>query len=89
MAALEKVSLGEIVRLRVEHLLAQLSAEQVEGLHPVILREVERALLETVLTHTAGHRERAAQILGLHRNSLRLRLEAVGLDADKLRSRTS
>jgi DNA-binding protein Fis len=85
MAALEKISLGEIVRLRVEHLLAQLSGEPIEGLHPVILREVERSLLQTVLTHTDGHRERAARILGLHRNSLRLRLVAVGLDEEKLR----
>lgn len=85
MSALEQLSLGEIVSLRVEQLLAHLSGEQIEGLHPVVLREVERALLQSVLAHTGGHKERAAQILGLHRNSLRLRLAAVGLDDEKLR----
>jgi DNA-binding protein Fis len=73
------VPLGELIRWRVESLLTTLSGEPVEGLHPVVMREVERSLLSTVLAHTQGRREDAARILGIHRNSLRLRLRALGL----------
>lgn len=75
-------SLAELLRRRVERLLSELSGTQIEGLYPVIMREVERSLLQTVLVHTGGAKERAAEILGLHRNSLRLRLRAMGLAAE-------
>ena len=73
-------SLGDVVRRRVTALLAQISGAELEGLHPAIMNDVERALLQTVLEHTAGHRDRAARVLGLHRNTLRTRLRALDLD---------
>lgn len=73
-------ALSLILRRRVERLLTELDGTRVEGLYPVVMREVERSLLETVLDHVGGRREEAARILGLHRNSLRLRLRATGLD---------
>jgi Fis family transcriptional regulator len=80
-------SLALVLRRRVEALLSQLAGTEVEGLYPVVMREVERSLLETVLAHTGGQREAASRILGLHRNSLRLRLRAVGLAAPPRRRR--
>ena len=82
-----ELSLAEVLRARVERLLAQLAGTKVEGLYPVVMREVERALLATVLAHTQGRKEDAARILGLHRNSLGLRLRAVGLEATPKRRR--
>ncbi len=79
MAAVDH-SLGALVSARIERLLTELGEGQVEGLHPVVMREVERALVETVLRHTGGHRERSALLLGLHRNSLRQRMRVLGLD---------
>lgn len=75
----EAPGLAAFLRERVELLLAHDTDDRLEGLYPVLMREVERTLLETVLAHTGGHRERAARLLGLHRNSLALRLRAVGL----------
>lgn len=80
-------SLASLLRHRVETLLSQLAGTAIEGLYPVVMREVERSLLETVLHHTGGKREQAARILGLHRNSLRLRLRAVGLATTPRRKR--
>ncbi len=74
-------SLAALIRQRVSALLSALSGEAVEGLHPVVMREVERALLGTVLEHAGGHRGEAARLLGLHRNTLRLRLRATGLES--------
>ncbi len=83
----DEESLGALLRRRVERLLGELAGARVEGLYPVIMREVEKSLLETVLAHTQGHKEQAAQVLGLHRNSLRLRLRATGLEAPPKRRR--
>lgn len=79
-AAFDAVPLEDLVHRRVETLLTRLSSGKVEGLYPVIMREVERGLIGTVLSHTEGKREEAARILGMHRNTLRLRIAALGLD---------
>lgn len=77
------------VRDRVRELLQTHSIDHVEGLYPALMRDVERSLLDTVLEHVEGHRQDAARILGLHRNTLRLRLRATGLDDAHLSKRTS
>lgn len=49
------------------------------GLYDRILREVERPLLEEALRATDGNQLRAAQLLGLNRNTLRKKLVNFGL----------
>ncbi|MFW6027256.1 MAG: helix-turn-helix domain-containing protein [bacterium] len=49
------------------------------GLYDRILREVERPLLEEALRATEGNQLRAAQLLGLNRNTLRKKLLSFGL----------
>ncbi len=45
-----------------------------DNLHDIILSEVERPLIETVMKHTGGNQSRAASILGVTRSTLRSRL---------------
>ncbi|MFP3943149.1 MAG: helix-turn-helix domain-containing protein [Alphaproteobacteria bacterium] len=49
------------------------------GLYDRILREVERPLLEEALRATDGNQVRAAELLGLNRNTLRKKLLNFGL----------
>jgi len=44
------------------------------ALHEMVLRAVERPLLEVVMQRTAGNQSRAAQWLGINRNTLRRKL---------------
>jgi two-component system nitrogen regulation response regulator GlnG len=43
---------------------------------------VERAVIVRALRACRGHRGRAAELLGLHRNTLRKKLKELGIDAD-------
>ncbi len=83
----DEESLGTLVGRRIQRLLVELEGSRVEGLYPVVMRELEKSLLETVLAHTKGEKKRAAQILGLHRNSLRVKLRACGLESAPERRR--
>ena len=41
----------------------------------MVLREVERPLLEVVMQKTNGNQSRAAEVLGINRNTLRKKLK--------------
>ncbi|MEO1523904.1 MAG: sigma-54 dependent transcriptional regulator [Planctomycetota bacterium] len=56
-------------------------AENPEGsLHSEFMASAEAAFLKVVLQHTKGNRGRAAELLGIHRGTLRERLRGYGLD---------
>jgi Fis family transcriptional regulator, factor for inversion stimulation protein len=50
-----------------------------EGLHALVLREVEGPLLREVLAFHDGNQSRAAVVLGINRATLRKKLSAHGL----------
>lgn len=59
---------------------ASLDGERPCGrLYYVVQAEVEQALLERILAETAGNQRRAAELLGLNRNTLRKKLEEHGI----------
>jgi two-component system nitrogen regulation response regulator GlnG len=49
------------------------------GLYDRILREIERPLLSLTLAATRGNQIRAAQLLGLNRNTLRKKLRELDI----------
>ena len=49
-------------------------------LHSQFLAAAEPAFLKAVLKHTRGNRAKAAELLGIHRGTLRERLRAYGID---------
>ncbi|MCC9599068.1 sigma-54 dependent transcriptional regulator [Stieleria sp. JC731] len=50
------------------------------NLHAKFLDDFEPALMRRVLQHTGGNRAKAAEILGIHRSTLRERCKEYGLD---------
>ena len=50
------------------------------GLYDLVLQEVERPLLETVMHFTHGNQTRAAEVLGINRSTLRKKLRQYGLE---------
>ncbi|MGH6828171.1 MAG: sigma 54-interacting transcriptional regulator, partial [Rhizomicrobium sp.] len=83
-APLDAQSLG----LAVEQFLNRHFQEHGEHLPPAgiydrVLKEVERPLISICLAATRGNQIRAAQLLGLNRNTLRKKIRALGLDVIK------
>jgi two-component system nitrogen regulation response regulator GlnG len=68
------------VRQLVRNLLSKGTADLNEEVHAA----VDRVLLEQVLVSVGGHQARAAEILGLSRNTLRTRLQQLSLTVGKV-----
>ncbi len=79
---------GEEERLEVavvgqlERYFAQLNGAQPHPLHPLVMGAVEKTLLMYVMRRCANNQCKAAQLLGINRNTLRKKLVTYGLLAD-------
>ncbi len=71
--------LDRCVRETVEAYFRDLDGAAPQGLHAMVLDAVEKPLLEAVLRQAGGNQSKAAEWLGLHRNSLRRKLLQHGL----------
>jgi two-component system nitrogen regulation response regulator GlnG len=56
------------------------------GLYERILQEIERPLLAITLDQCRGNQLRAAELLGINRNTLRKKIQALGLHAGRRRN---
>ena len=65
----------ESVSVAVERYLGDLDGTEPAGLYELVLGEVERPLLKTVMEHCCGNRSKAARYLGMSRNTLQKKLE--------------
>jgi two-component system nitrogen regulation response regulator GlnG len=74
----------------VERKLSSYFADQPDGLPPAglydrVLEEVERPLIQLTLSATRGNQVRAAEILGLNRNTLRKKISDLGVEMQRAR----
>jgi len=72
---------GLIERHLVSYFASQADGVPPSGLYDRILAEVERPLFQLTLAATRGNQVRAAEVLGLNRNTLRKRINDLGIDA--------
>ena len=71
--------IDDCVRRALEQYFRDLKGEEPAGLHELMVRSVERPLLEQVMTRADGNQSLAAQWLGINRNTLRRKLLEHGL----------
>ena len=70
----DSLSLEEVVRGKLEDYFRRTRGVQVENLYSVVMERVERPLIELTLQATRGNQIRAAQLLGINRNTLRKKI---------------
>ncbi|HEY0180597.1 MAG TPA: helix-turn-helix domain-containing protein [Dokdonella sp.] len=68
-------ALRECVARAVRRYLADVESEPSEGLHALVIREVESPLLREVMAWYGGNQSRAAAALGINRATLRKKLQ--------------
>ncbi len=71
---MSKKLIEECVRNSLESYFRDLRGTEPDGLHDMVLRTVEKPLLEVVMSHAEQNQSRAAEWLGLNRNTLRKKL---------------
>ncbi|MBC7215114.1 MAG: Fis family transcriptional regulator [Burkholderiaceae bacterium] len=71
---MNKPSIADCVRESLQSYLRDLDGETPHGMYDMLMRVVEKPLLEVVMEHTGHNQSRAAAWLGLNRNTLRKKL---------------
>lgn len=73
---MSKQHIEECVRARLEDYFRDLDGATPDGVYQMVLHAVEKPLLAVVMQHAEQNQSRAAQWLGLNRNTLRKKLAA-------------
>ena len=76
-----KGPLATCVKTALERYFHDLDGEKPAGnLYEMVIHEVERPLLDIVMKHVKSNQCKAADMLGINRNTLRKKLKLHGLD---------
>ena len=73
------VPLSVHVKKTVEQYFIQLNGYDANGLHAMVISEVEKPLIEATLEYCGHNQTKASKLLGLSRSTLRKKLDLYGL----------
>ena len=79
-AAERESELSLTVRRMMKQYFKDLDGEKPSGVYNMVVNCVEKPLLEVIMNHAQGNQTRAAELLGINRNTLRKKLQEHGLD---------
>jgi Fis family transcriptional regulator len=72
--------LSACVRKMMKQYFKDLDGEEATNIYDMVVANVERPLLEVVMHQVRGNQTRAADLLGLNRNTLRKKLSQHGIE---------
>ena len=72
--------LTSTVRKVMRQYFKDLDGEKASGIYDMVVLAVEKPMLEVVMFQAQGNQTRAAELLGLNRNTLRKKLQQHGID---------
>ena len=72
--------LSSVVRKVMKQYFKDLDGEKPSGIYDMVVACVEKPMLEVVMNHAQGNQTRAAELLGLNRNTLRKKLQQHGIE---------
>jgi Fis family transcriptional regulator, factor for inversion stimulation protein len=71
--------IGRSVEKSLEEYFRRLDGETPHGIYDMVIANVERSLLSTIMHRAGGNQTQAADMLGLNRNTLRVKLGKYGI----------
>ena len=72
--------LSSTVRKVMRQYFKDLDGEKCTGIYEMVVAAVEKPMLKVVMFQAQGNQTRAAELLGLNRNTLRKKLQQHGID---------
>ena len=72
--------ISECVRRSLDRYFKDLDGEKPCDIYDMVVNCVEKPLLEVVMFHAQGNQTRAAELLGINRNTLRKKLQEHGIE---------
>ena len=76
---MSKETIEDCVRKSLEKYFRDLDGETPRHVYEMVMRTVEKPVLEIAMEHASGNQSQAAEILGINRNTLRKKLGDHGL----------
>jgi Fis family transcriptional regulator len=77
MSLRQNNEIADSVRKSLERYFKDLDGTRPRSIYDMVLKNVERPLLETVLERAEGNQTVAAEMLGINRNTLRKKIQAL------------
>ena len=73
-------SLEGLITKKLQDSLAQIDLQDMANLYEMVLHQMERPLINIVLQKTRGNQVKAAEVLGINRNTLRKKIQTLKID---------
>ena len=67
--------LADCVKRSLERYFKDMDGEKPTSIYEMVLKNIERPMIETVLGHAKGNQTLAAEMLGINRNTLRSKMQ--------------
>lgn len=77
---MNKVNLSDNIEILLDQYFTDLAGESPGNLYNLVVSNVEKPLLLYVMNYAEGNQSKAAEILGLNRNTLRKKLKTHNID---------
>ena len=71
--------IGKVVERSLDEYFRKLDGEPPHGIYDMVIGNVERSLIATVMERVGGNQTQAADMLGMNRNTLRTKLSKYGI----------
>jgi Fis family transcriptional regulator len=77
---MNKCELANSVKSSLDQYFKDLDGESPHAIYDMVLSCIEKPLLEYIMQHAAGNQSKAAEILGLNRNTLRKKIQQYNIE---------
>lgn len=77
---MNKCELADSVKSSLDQYFKDLDGETPHALYDLVLNCIEKPLLEYIMHHAGGNQSKAAEILGLNRNTLRKKIQQYNIE---------